>query len=110
MDIDVTIGREAFSLHVDNPYRLDAANTARRIRDFAQKQGIDINGLDLDGLIRSMVSGVFGCEEGCPADAKRLVSQGYETFQLQYTEGGILSATCTVGNSGQVTIRIFPNF
>ncbi len=57
-----------------------------------------------------MIKGVFGCEEGCPADAKRLVSEGYGGFDLEYIEGGILKAQYSLNGSDTLTIKVFPDF
>ena len=57
-----------------------------------------------------MIRGVAGCEDGCPSDAKRLVSEGFGGFNLSYIEGGILSAVKTTDDGKEISVRIFPDF
>ncbi len=110
MEIDVTVNGESFSITVENPFRMNTSEVVTRILDFAGKKGVDLGGMNLEGLLPKMVRGVVGCEEGCPANAKSLVSQGYGDFQLEYIEGGILAASCEINGSGALTIKVFPEF
>lgn len=67
-------------------------------------------GADIRGLIPAMVKGVAGCEHGCPADAKGLVSKGFKDFELQYIEAGILSACRSTGDGRFFYLKMFPDF
>ncbi len=110
MDIEVTVGGEALSITVENPFHMDTEGVIAQIREFAGKKGVQLEGLDIEGLLPKMVRGVVGCEEGCPANAKSLVAQGYGDFHLEYIEGGILAASCRVNGSSSMTIKVFPEF
>jgi len=110
MDIEVTIEGDSLSITVENPFHMDTAGVTVQIRDFAAEKGVRLEGLNLEGLLPKMVRGVVGCEEGCPANAKSLVAQGYGDFHLEYIEGGILAASCQVNGSYSLTIKVFPEF
>ncbi|GBE36761.1 hypothetical protein BMS3Bbin07_00913 [bacterium BMS3Bbin07] len=110
MDIEVTIEGESLSITVENPFHMETAGVVARIREFADKKGLQLEGLNLEGLLPKMIRGVVGCEEGCPANAKSLVAQGYGDFHLEYIEGGILAASCQVNGSERLTIKVFPEF
>ena len=45
-----------------------------------------------------------------PADAKGLVSKGFKDFELQYIEGGILSARRLTGDGRFFYLKMFPDF
>jgi|Deesub1362B_J571_1020462.scaffolds.fasta_scaffold00061_97 hypothetical protein len=108
MEIEVRVGNESLTLHVDNPFRINPEELSSQIKRHFSRFNID--NMDIEGLLPKMVRGVFGCEEGCPADAKRLVSEGYKDFQLEYIEGGILSASCKVNEKDIFSIKVFPEF
>ncbi len=110
MDIEVTIERESLSITVENPFHMDTAAVIAQIRDFADRKRLQLEGLNLEGLLPKMARGVVGCEEGCPANAKSLVAQGYGDFHLEYIEGGILAASCQVNGLETLTIKVFPEF
>lgn len=109
MEIEVTAGGEAMELTIENPFSLDPVQTGRMIKEFASSKGVESNGLDVEGLLPRMVKGVYGCEEGCPADAKRLVTEGYSGFAIEYIEGGILKAEADA-RGGKLSIKVFPEF
>ncbi|RMG04314.1 MAG: hypothetical protein D6726_03625 [Nitrospirae bacterium] len=109
MEIEVTAGGEALDLTIENPFKLDAKETGRMIKEFAAGKGVESNGLDVEGLLPKMVRGVYGCEEGCPADAKQLVTEGYSGFAIEYIEGGILKAEADT-RGGKLVIKVFPEF
>lgn len=66
--------------------------------------------LDVRRLIPKMIKGIAGCEQGCPANAKGLVSDGFMSFELQCIEGGILSASASIGNGKMLWLKMFPDF
>lgn len=107
MEIDISLNGTNLSITVENPYRLDAAEVAESIRSFTGSHGLNTRQMDFEGLLPGMVRGVFGCEGGCPSDAKRLVARGFGEFKLSYIEGGILEANAEGDN---LTIRVFPDF
>ena len=82
----------------------------KKIEDFASSKGVDLGSLDIKGLIPKMVKGIAGCEKGCPADAKGLVSRGVRDFVLEYIEGGILSATAKTTDGTVISLKMFPDF
>ncbi|NOX19966.1 MAG: hypothetical protein GXO99_01705 [Nitrospirae bacterium] len=110
MELEVRIGNKDYSLSVDNPFRLDARGVAQEIKEHFSERAEELKGIDIEGLLPRMIKGVFGCEEGCPADAKRLVSEGYGGFHLEYIEGGILSATYGLSNGERLEVKVFPDF
>ena len=69
-----------------------------------------MNGMDVRGLLPRMVKGIAGCEGGCPADAKDLVSRGFQRFEMEYIEGGILSAKAKDLNGRLIHFKMFPEF
>lgn len=73
-------------------------------------KGISLGSLNIRGLIPKMVKGIAGCEKGCPADAKVLVSRGVTDFELEYIEGGILSATAKTADGTVIFLKMFPDF
>ena len=82
----------------------------KKIDAFASSKGINFDNLDIRGLIPKMVKGIAGCERGCPADAKGLVSRGVSDFELEYIEGGILSATAKTADGTAISLKMFPDF
>lgn len=110
MEIDISIGSQSYSLDVEDPFKFDTVKDTRGIIDFGSKQGVDFSALDIENLIPRMIRGVAGCENGCPSDAKSLVSDGFGSFNLSYIEGGILSAAQTLDDGKEVSVKIFPDF
>ena len=109
MELDVRVDKEAVSITIADPFHLDLDSIVSRIEEFVSSRGT-LNGADLRGLLPRMVKGIAGCEAGCPANAKDLVSAGYRNFSLQYIEGGILSASTHLPNGKTITLRLFPEF
>jgi hypothetical protein len=107
-----TIEKEkSLSLQIEDPFHVDLNAFIQRIEKLASSEGIkNIRALDLSNTIRSMIKGIAGCERGCPADAKGLVSAGVEGFDLEYIEGGILSATARLVEGKSLNIKAFPDF
>ncbi len=110
MDIDVSINGESLSIEVDNPYKVDAVQTAGEIIDFGRKFEVDLSPLEIEKLIPRMIRGVAGCEGGCPSDAMSMVREGFGGFKIQYVEGGILTAVQTLENGKPLEVKIFPDF
>lgn len=110
MELEVRIGEKDYSVTVENPFRLDAQKVTEDIKAHFNERAEQLKGIDIEGLLPRMIKGVFGCEEGCPADAKRLVSEGYGGFNLEYIEGGILSATYDLGDGAVLEVKVFPEF
>lgn len=110
MELDVSLDKDSISITIDNPFRLDLDSLVGRIGDFLAPRGAELGGLDVRGLLPKMVKGIAGCEAGCPSDAKGFVSRGHGNFQLEYIEGGILSAKAKTANGKTVHIRMFPEF
>jgi hypothetical protein len=110
MTLDVIVGKESISIEIPDPFHPDLDGVVGKIAQFALSRGIAIDGLDVRGLIPSMIKGIAGCENGCPADAKGLVSRGFKDFELQYIEGGILSAGRQVGDGRFLYFKMFPDF
>jgi hypothetical protein len=108
--LDVIINDASVSVQIDRPFKpdLDAINS--QIERFASSKGIDIIDLDIRGLVPKMINGVAGCESGCPANAKDLVSGGYKGFDVKYVEGGILTARIMTGDGSIVYLKMFPDF
>ena len=110
MELDIKIGRDSLSIPIDNPFNLDLSLMMEKIESFAASNGIKLGSLDIRGLIPNMVKGIAGCERGCPADAKGLVSRGVKDFNLEYIEGGILSATAKTTEGTPIFLKMFPDF
>lgn len=110
MTLDVSIDKDSMSVEITDPFRLDLDAIAGKIDQFASSRGIAIAGLDVRGLIPEMIKGIAGCERGCPADAKGLVSKGFKDFELQYIEGGILSARRPLADGSFLYLKMFPDF
>jgi len=110
MLLDVIIDKDSVSIPIPDPFRADLDGILNQINRFAATKGTDLTRLDIGGLIPRMIKGIAGCEKGCPANAKDLVSRGVKDFELQYIEGGILSARATVSNDKQVFLKMFPDF
>ncbi len=110
MLLDVTIGKDSMSIQIDDPFHIDLNDFACRIENFASPKGINISSLDVRSIIPGMIRGIAGCEHGCPADAKGFVRRGFKGFDLQYIEGGILSATAHLGKGKVLQLKMFPDF
>ncbi len=110
MLLDVIVDKDSLSIRIEDPFRLDVDAVVGRIAGFTSSKGVRTEGLDLKELIPQMIKGIAGCEHGCPADAKGLVSRGFRDFELQYIEGGILSARTPTGNGAFLYLKIFPDF
>ncbi|MBI4687280.1 MAG: hypothetical protein HY756_05810 [Nitrospirae bacterium] len=110
MEIDVKIGKESIAFNIDNPFMFDEAGMLRDIVGFGTKHGVNLSGFSIDRLIKRMIKGVAGCEDGCPADAKAIVRAGFGSFSLSYIEGGILSAKADLGNGTPLEVKVFPEF
>lgn len=110
MILDVVIDKDSISIEIPDPFHLDLDGIVGKIDQFSSSRGIAIANLDVRGLIPAMIKGIAGCERGCPSDAKGLVSKGFKGFELQYIEGGILSARTSIGSDKFVYIKMFPDF
>ena len=110
MVLDVIINDASVSVQIDRPFQpdLDAINS--QIERFASSKGTDIVNLDVRGLISQMINGIAGCESGCPANAKGLVSSGYKGFDVQYVEGGILTSRIMTRDGSILYLKMFPDF
>lgn len=101
---------DSLSIPIDNPFRPDLDSIMGKIEGFVSSRGVALGGLDIRGLIPMMVRGIVGCEKGCPADAKGMVSRGFNNFELQYIEGGILSAKAVTAGGKALYLKMFPEF
>lgn len=110
MDIDVELNGDSLPIQVENPFGMDTEEVVRRISEFLEPRGVQPDGLRLPELLPRMVRGIAGCEQGCPADAQRLVHEGFHRYSLQYVEGGILKASLEVFDGKRLEIRMFPEF
>lgn len=109
MLLDISLKGEAVSIQIDNPHRADYDAINNEVSALAGKLSLDISSLGIPELVPRMIRGVAGCEAGCPADAKGLVTAGFKSFKLEYIEGGILSAESEAGDS-PVVLKLFPDF
>ena len=110
MLLDVIIDRDSLPIQIPDPFHPDLEGLVSSIGRFAREKGVDLSGLDVRGLIPEMIRGIAGCESGCPANAKSLVSKGFRSFELEYIEGGILSARASVGRDRTFYLKMFPDF
>ena len=108
--LDVIIDKDSLTIPVPDPFNADIEDLADKIEKFTSSRGAGSARLDLRGLIPKMIRGIAGCEKGCPADAKKLVSRGVKDFELEYIEGGILSARAVIENERFLYLKIFPDF
>lgn len=109
MVIDVVLDKDSTTIEID-PFHHDLEAVVGQIGRFAASKGSDTSGLDLKRLIPKMIRGIVGCEQGCPANAKGLVSAGFKGFELKYIEGGILSAQTSLADGGSFKLKMFPDF
>lgn len=110
MVLDVMIDKESLTIDIANPFHPDIDALVSQVEHFGRSKGADISQLNLKVLIPLMIKGVVGCEKGCPADAKKIVTRGFEGFELQYIEGGILSAYALLHDGRRLTFKMFPDF
>jgi hypothetical protein len=106
----VGLDKESIAVPIEKPFQPDLDGIMENIERFAASKDVNLDGIDIRGLIPKMIRGIAGCEGGCPADAKGLVRQGYGNFQLKYIEGGILSADVSIGKGRTLTLKMFPDF
>jgi hypothetical protein len=110
MELDIKIGSDSLSIAIPNPFQLNLDSLMEKTQAFASEKGVDLKGLDIRELVPKMVKGIAGCEKGCPADAKGLVSRGVSGFELEYIEGGILSAVGKTSGGTVINLKMFPDF
>jgi hypothetical protein len=110
MDLDIRIDNESLPVDIENPFRFDISVVMKDVIEFGNKNNVALEPYKLDKLIPMMIKGVAGCEAGCPSDAQNVVRQGFDSFILEYVEGGILTAIQTIENSKEIEIKIFPDF
>ncbi|MFZ3065400.1 MAG: hypothetical protein WA277_08975 [Nitrospirota bacterium] len=110
MELNVSVEKDSISISIDNPFRLDLDSIMKRIEEFAASKGAGLDGMFINELIPGMIKGIAGCEAGCPSDAKRFVSQGFKNFELDYIEGGILTAKAATINGKTLSVKMFPDF
>jgi hypothetical protein len=110
MLLDVSINGESIEIDITDPYRYDLEDMYGRIEEHAATKGADLGSADVKALIHKMIRGIAGCEGGCPSDAKGLASRGHARFELEYVEGGILTAQTKLGGGESVVLKMFPDF
>lgn len=110
MELDVSMDNDSIAMPIVNPFHMDTNAIMGRIESFAVSKGSTLEGLNIKGLLPKMVRGIAGCESGCPADAKGLVSAGFGNFKLKYVEGGILTAEALTPDGKKLSLKIFPDF
>jgi hypothetical protein len=108
--LDVIIDKESLTIPVADPFHPDLDGMIAKIEKFASIKQVNTVGLDLGKLIPKMIKGIAGCENGCPSTAKSLVSKGVKGFELEYIEGGILSARTVIGDGKFLYLKLFPDF
>jgi hypothetical protein len=108
--LDVIINDASVSLQIDAPFQADIEGLSSQIERFASSKGADITALGVRGLIPKMIRGIAGCERGCPANAQNLVASGYKGFDMQYVEGGILTARKKIAEGTVLSLKMFPDF
>ena len=110
MVLETVIDDASITLPIDEPFKPDIETIISEIQQLAMSKRVDIVTLDVKGLILEMIRGIVGCERGCPADAKHLISRGYRGFDLHYVEGGILTAHTAIGDGRVIHLKMFPDF
>jgi hypothetical protein len=108
--LDVIINDASVSLQIDAPFQADIEVLYSQIERLASSKGADIAAIDVRGLVPKMIRGIAGCERGCPANAQDLVSGGYKGFDMQYVEGGILTARIVTAEGSVLSLKLFPDF
>lgn len=110
MELNVSMDNDSLAIPIDNPFHMDMNAIMKKIEGFVASKGNTLDSLDIKGLLPRMVKGIAGCESGCPADAKGLVSAGFMNFRLKYVEGGILTAEALTDDGKKVSLKMFPDF
>jgi hypothetical protein len=110
MLLDISINGESFEVDIADPFRYDLEDMCSQIERFATALGVDVAPADVKGLIPKMIRGIAGCEGGCPADAKGIASRGHAAFEIEYVEGGILTAQTQLGGGESLVVKMFPDF
>ena len=110
MLLDVIVNNNSMEIQINNPFHPDLDAIMSKIDRFASSNNIDIADHDIRGLTPKMIRGIAGCENGCPANAKGFVSDGFKSFELRYIEGGILSASVSIGDGKVLWLKMFPDF
>jgi len=110
MVFEVIIDGASVTIPIDQPFRPDLDDIIARIELLALSKGASVATSDVRGLISEMIKGTVGCERGCPADAKGLISRGFKGFDLAYVEGGILTARSTSEDGNLLNLKMFPDF
>lgn len=110
MIIEAIVHDASITIPVNDVFRADLGAINAKIEELAVSKGSDISALDVRGLLPAMIKGIAGCERGCPADAKSLISRGYKSFDLRYIEGGILTAQTKTPNGAVLSLKMFPDF
>jgi hypothetical protein len=108
--LDVVIDNASVTIQIDKPFKPDLNDIIAQIEGFAFLKQADISALDVRGLIPIMINGIAGCERGCPANAHGLVFSGYKDFDVQYVEGGILTAQIITREGRVFYLKMFPDF
>jgi len=108
--LDVVIDDTSVTIQIVKPFKPDLDAIIAQIKRFAFSKQTDVAALDIRGLIPRMINGIAGCERGCPANAQGLVSSGYKDFDVQYVEGGILTARITTRDGSLLYLKMFPDF
>ena len=110
MELDVKADGKSLAVPISDPFRVNLAELVSKVSAFLDSEGVRSADLDIEGLIPKMIKGIAGCEGGCPADAKSLVRNGFRNFQLDYVEGGILTASAQDSAGRPVVLKMFPDF
>jgi len=109
MVLDAMIDGDSLTIDIADPFHPDLVALVSRIGQFFHSKGADISGLDVSELILGMIKGIAGCEKGCPADANGIASRAFKGFELQYREGGFLSAHALLRNDRHFYLKMFPD-
>jgi len=89
MDIDISIGKESFTINIDNPFHFDLSAVMRNVVDFGKDKGWTLRGLRSSNLSPECIRGVAGCGGWIPSDAKfKFIERASGIFNLSYVEGG----------------------
>jgi hypothetical protein len=110
VELDVILEKDSMSITIDDPFHYDLDVVTDKIGTFLLSKGTHVDNSEIKALIPAMIKGIAGCEKGCPSDAKRLVSSGYKNFELEYIDGGILSAKARKENQKVFSIKLFSDF
>lgn len=110
MKLDVILEKDSMSITIDDPFHYDIDAVTGKIGTFLLSKSMHVDTSEIKALVPAMIKGIAGCEKGCPSDAKRLVSRGYENFELEYIDGGILSAKARTENQKVFSMKLFPDF